>query len=278
MYYEKIPDDSALNCGTWKNKIYITENHLSYIEEYKKRFESSFEIAGPKTTFEAARLKTTSENVWPAFAAYDTTNKTFIEIKEPDQVREFGEPKYDVSPGDILEVIQTKTCRSGSGICWKVRNIKTGELGYVFAERMRKRHRVYKGDSNFEIAGPKTTSETVSPKTTSDSQLAGDGPQKLAYNVNLEEPWTGKWRVEGHSTFKGIWAMKQSGQIVKSTKDSYFKFEGIVRGNQLEGKLIGDANLTHNFIITLSSDGQSFKGITKGQHAPSSGPIKGKRE
>jgi hypothetical protein len=73
----------------------------------------------------------------------DTTNKTFIEIKEPDQVREFGEPKYDVSPGDILEVIHTKTCRSGSGICWKVRNIKTGELGYVFAERMKKRHRVY---------------------------------------------------------------------------------------------------------------------------------------
>jgi hypothetical protein len=76
-------------------------------------------------------------------SSYVTTNKTFIEIKEPDQVREFGELKYEVSPGDILEVIATKRCRSGSGICWKVRNIKTGELGYVFAERIKKRHRVY---------------------------------------------------------------------------------------------------------------------------------------
>ena len=79
----------------------------------------------------------------PAFAAYATTNKTFIEIKETEQVWEFGKLKYEVSPGDILEVIETKTCRSGSGTCWKVRNIKTGEVGYVFTERMKKRHHVY---------------------------------------------------------------------------------------------------------------------------------------
>jgi hypothetical protein len=120
--------------------------------------------------------------------------------------------------------------------------------------------------------------EIVLPKTTIGSGLVEGGTQKISINVNPEEPWTGKWRVEGHNILKGIWAMKQSGRIVKSTKDSYFKFEGIVKGNQLEGKLTGDYNITHNFVITLSSDGQSFKGITKGQHAPSSGPIRGKRE
>ena len=70
-------------------------------------------------------------------------NTTFIEIKEPDRVYEFGEVKYKVNPGDILEVMDSKTCRSGSGICWEVRNTKTGEWGYVFAERMEKRHNVY---------------------------------------------------------------------------------------------------------------------------------------
>ena len=94
--------------------------------------------------------------------------------------------------------------------------------------------------------------------------------------VGPTEPWTGKWRVEGYHTLKGIWAMKQSGSIVKSTEDSYYEFKGKVRGNQLEGKLTGDYNLTHNFVITLSSDGQSFQGFTKGQYAP--GPINGKRE
>ena len=109
--------------------------------------------------------------------------------------------------------------------------------------------------------------EIVLPTTTFGSDLAEGSAQKIAINVNPEEPWSGKWKVEGHSTIKGIWGMKQSGRIVKSTKDSYFKFEGIVRGNQLEGKLTSDYNLTHNFVITLSSDGQSFKGITTG-HIP----------
>jgi hypothetical protein len=97
--------------------------------------------------------------------------------------------------------------------------------------------------------------------------------------VDPTEPWTGKWRVvEGHNSLKGIWAMKQSGTIVNSTKDSYFEFKGKVRENQLEGKLTVGLNLTHNVVITLSSDGQSFKGNTRGPVSYTSGPIKGKRE
>ena len=81
------------------------------------------------------------------FISCASTSKTFIEIKEPDIVYEFGEIKYKVNPGDILQVMDSKTCRSGRGVCWEVRNTKTGEWGYVFSERMEKRHNVYESQS-----------------------------------------------------------------------------------------------------------------------------------
>jgi len=119
----------------------------------------------------------------------------------------------------------------------------------------------------------------VQPKTlpgkAEESPVAAFSPAK----VDPTEPWTGKWRVvEGHHTLKGLWAMKQSGTIVKSTNESYYELKGKVRGNQLEGKLAGDYNLIFNFVITLSTDGQSFKGVTKGSGAFGSGTIRGKRE
>ena len=108
-----------------------------------------------------------------------------------------------------------------------------------------------------------------------ESPVAAFSPAK----VDPTEPWTGKWRVvQGHHTIRGLWAMKQSGTIVKSTEDSYFKFKGKVRGNKLEGKLAGDYNFTHNFVITLSTDGQSFKGVTRSSGFGGSGIIRGKRE
>jgi hypothetical protein len=116
------------------------------------------------------------------------------------------------------------------------------------------------------------------PKSLSKATPTKSGPKKVPVTFDPEEPWTGKWRVEGHITLKGIWAMKQSGTIVKSTKESYYEFKGKVRGNQLEGKLTGDYNQTQNIVITLSADGQSFKGFTRGAVSHQSGPIKGKRE
>lgn len=70
-------------------------------------------------------------------------SKRYITIKEPDVVWEYGISKYEVSPNDTLEILLIKTCRGGTGICWKVKNIKTGELGYVSSERMHQRHEVY---------------------------------------------------------------------------------------------------------------------------------------
>jgi hypothetical protein len=84
--------------------------------------------------------------------------------------------------------------------------------------------------------------------------------------------------VEGSLAVGGIWVMKQSGRTVKSTKDSYYKIEGEIVGNQLEGKVLGEANIYWNFVINISSDGQTFIGETTGGLVRLSGPIKGKRE
>jgi hypothetical protein len=120
--------------------------------------------------------------------------------------------------------------------------------------------------------------EIVLPTITFGSGLAEDSVQKIAVNVNPEEPWTGKWKVEGSLAVGGIWVMKQSGRTVKSTKDSYYKIEGEIVGNQLEGKVLGEANIYWNFVINISSDGQTFIGETTGGLVRLSGPIKGKRE
>jgi len=79
--------------------------------------------------------------------------------------------------------------------------------------------------------------------------------------VNKKEPWTGIWKVEGsHQEAKGVWGLKQRGKSVRSTKDSYFEVKGKVNGTQLEGRYTDDYNLSHQFVIKISSDGQSFEG------------------
>lgn len=68
----------------------------------------------------------------------------FIKIKEPDVAFYYGEVKYTVNIGDTLEVIRTKKCRSGSGKCWVVKNVSTGEIGVVSAKHMQLRsHIIY---------------------------------------------------------------------------------------------------------------------------------------
>ncbi len=76
-----------------------------------------------------------------------TTTKRYITIQEPDVVMEYGIGKFEVYPNDILEIVKVKVCRGGSGICWKVKNIETGEYGYVSAEKMKARHKVYAEDN-----------------------------------------------------------------------------------------------------------------------------------
>ena len=76
-----------------------------------------------------------------------TTEVTYVEIKKPDKLSYGGEAIHDVSPGDVLEVVRKQKCIKGVGECWEVRNVKTGETGFVRAERMKDWHRVYKEEN-----------------------------------------------------------------------------------------------------------------------------------
>jgi hypothetical protein len=78
--------------------------------------------------------------------------------------------------------------------------------------------------------------------------------------INEKEPWTGKWKVESSSRGGGIWAMKQKGDIVESTRDSAYDYKGKVRGNQLKGNIVGASRMLLPFVLEMSSDGMSFQG------------------
>ena len=68
----------------------------------------------------------------------------YVFIQQNDEVYEYGKLKYTVQKGDILEVLRSKTCRSGHGECWKVKNVKTGMIGYVKADSMKELHSIRK--------------------------------------------------------------------------------------------------------------------------------------
>ena len=69
--------------------------------------------------------------------------KKYIKIQVSDIVGSGGKVKFEVIPGDVLEIIRKKPCLGGMGICWEVKNLKTGETGFVPAKRMKNRHYVY---------------------------------------------------------------------------------------------------------------------------------------
>ena len=66
----------------------------------------------------------------------------YIKIQEPDVLWVHGKAKHKVKPGVLLKIIGTTTCRRTIGICWKVRNVETGEIGFVNALGMAARHDV----------------------------------------------------------------------------------------------------------------------------------------
>ncbi len=78
--------------------------------------------------------------------------------------------------------------------------------------------------------------------------------------VDENEPWTGKFQLEPNYQCSGIWAMKQEGQIVRSTGESELDFTGRVQGNQLTGKVTGTSNTYYDFSIEMHSDKMSFTG------------------
>lgn len=100
---------------------------------------------------------------------------------------------------------------------------------------------------------------------------------EVGYNVNMEEPWTGVWIVEGFAGAGGRWRMKQTGMTVKSTEDCAYEFEGKVMGNQLKGRFKSSTlGLYLPIDLSISSDGKSFEGTIETPHR--NGLLKGKRE
>jgi len=128
MYLEDLAD-SGYGCAAWRNIHDLTADQKSYLADLRTNCMNTFDLSSTSKRYK--EFKTYKEI------------KRYIEIKESDAVYEYGLEKYEVWPGDKLEIIGSKTCRSGRGLCWKVRNVKTGEIGYVRADRMKKTHHVY---------------------------------------------------------------------------------------------------------------------------------------
>jgi len=84
---------------------------------------------------------------WNKFVLTNNKNqkisKTYIKIQVADIVGSGGKVKFKIIPGDVLEVIRSQPCRGGRGECWEVKNTKTGETGFVPANRMKNRHHVF---------------------------------------------------------------------------------------------------------------------------------------
>jgi hypothetical protein len=129
----------------------------------------------------------------------------YIKIQEPDVVYEYGKGKYEVWPGDLLEIRAIKTCRGGSGICWKVRNVKTGEIGYVNAVRMKERHHVYTEQKKERTVLQdnvfySSTSPKIKIKIHSDFKYIGK-VEKLKWSESVEK--TATTHFEGESYLFG---------------------------------------------------------------------------
>jgi hypothetical protein len=39
--------------------------------------------------------------------------------------------------------VESKVCRGGSGICYKVKKVQTGEIGYISKKRIEAKHKMY---------------------------------------------------------------------------------------------------------------------------------------
>ena len=101
------------------------------------------------------------------------------------------------------------------------------------------------------------------------------GSENRAYSLNIYEPWTGVWKVEGHQYFTGKWILNQQAGSVNSTNNSSHNIESSVVGHHLKGKII-IASQSFPFTIKISSDGRSFTG-TSTDHYGRSVHIKGQR-
>ena len=87
--------------------------------------------------------------------------------------------------------------------------------------------------------------------------------KSAAANVKLSGPsgpWAGKWKVQGSPLVSGLWVLRQDGETVISTDESYYRAKGKVAGDWLEGEVFRKVGIDFKFNFVLSSDGKSFDG------------------
>ncbi len=91
-------------------------------------------------TFAGCAEKMSGLGATPALSALEK----YIEILQPETIREGGRPKFTVQPGDELEILYAKPCicLNVRRVCWAVRDLLTGQTGFVQADLMRSQHRV----------------------------------------------------------------------------------------------------------------------------------------
>ena len=94
------------------------------------------------------------------------SGKKYILIQEPDRILEYGKYKYSVDKGDVLEITMLKTCPDGMRTCYEVKNINTGEYGFVLKDRMGKRHYIFQeSDTSAKDEQPGLIIESHEPMT-----------------------------------------------------------------------------------------------------------------
>jgi hypothetical protein len=96
------------------------------------------------------------------------------------------------------------------------------------------------------------TSERVESKTS-------------APGLRLPEPWSGKWHVQGAPVATGMWVLKQEGETVRYTGESYHRVSGKALGDRLDGDILRISGGDLQLKLILSDDGKTFKGELSGK-------------
>jgi hypothetical protein len=122
-----------------------------------------------------------------------------------------------------------------------------------------------------------SASQQIATQIVSDLAFKDNIDQKSFTSENVESkkalsaskpsgPWEGKWNVQGAPVATGVWVLKQEGETVIYTGESYHRVSGKALGDRLDGDVLrlgpgGDLKLN----LILSDDGKTFKGELSGK-------------
>jgi hypothetical protein len=171
----------------------------------------------------------------PAASEELNPRKTYIRIESTEQIYEDGQPKFIANPGEILEVIRVKTCISGSGTCWQVRNNKTGETGFRRADVMKQRHTVYEVN---EESTSKLNLDELPVAGTELSQVDFTGSYRMDLTGNLkrfiERKDSNAQLVQRGKTVTGTFG--DGGQLWGEVDENIITFDWVIKNAGGTGK------------------------------------------